>query len=129
MGIIDNLRLSSYIAAANAYDKSKNIFHGFLPMIETALLLSGEQDVISFLALQKQINDTFHVRIPKNTLRYLLQVLQDQGKIRFENRKNIFIDKREELKKQDEIGKNITGDFFLLFFGILGEKGEDCSSL
>lgn len=124
MGIIDNLRLSSYIAAANAYDESKNIFHGFLPMIETALLLSGEQDVVSFLALQKQINDAYQVRIPKTTLRYLLQVLQDHGKIRFEKRRNIFINKREELKKQDEIGRNATEDFFLLFGEYLEKKGK-----
>jgi len=126
MEIIDNLRLSSYIAAANAYDESKNIFHGFLPMIETALLLSGDQGVVSFLALQKQINDTYQVKIPKTTLRYLLEVLQNQGKIRFVHRKNIFIDKdkREEIQIHDETGRTITDDFFLIFIEYLEKRGK-----
>ena len=37
MDIFDNLRLASYAAAAEAFDQSKNIFCGFLPMIEHLL--------------------------------------------------------------------------------------------
>lgn len=129
MDIFDNLRLVSYVAAANVYDESKNLFHGFLPLIESVLQLKADRHSISFLALQQKINETYHVNIPKNTLRYLLKVLSSQGKVTFDDGKNVGIIKEKLLEQisQDENGKNAIEDFFLTFNKELEDNNKAAS--
>ena len=125
MDIYDNLKLASYVAAAEAFDNSQNIFYSFLPMVEPLLLLSEDKATISFLALQKSIDDTYGVSIPKSTLRYLIEMLEKEGKVRFVGG-NTIIPTREKIyleMSQRETDKNNIEDLFLDFQSYLVNNG------
>ena len=114
MDIFDNLRLASYAAAAEAFDQSKNIFCGFLPMIEHLLLISADKESVPFLALQQTIDTTYNVCIPKDTLRYLIQLLSAQGKVEFLNNRKIVIN-YQELSKSIATKEEINAEIEALF--------------
>lgn len=132
MGLGDNLQLISYMAAAESFNQGANIFECFKPLIESTLICSAEKGSISFLALQKQLNDLFHLAAPKATVRYLLDKLQQEGLLDFVDRKTIvlskielnrtFWDKRAEREAAIE-------DFFLEFNNFLIKKGIQISIL
>ena len=130
MNICDNLKLVSYVAAADAFDKSKNIFYGFLPMVESIIVLFLDKYSISFLFLQQKINETYQVNIPKETLRYLIDILVEQKKVRFISRKTI-IPIKENITtisyEANENNRNAIEDLFLEFQGYLIEKGHQVS--
>ena len=130
INIYDNLRLASYVSAAEAFNESKNVFLGFIPMVESMLVLSAEKQSISFLALQQKINETFQVKIPKDTLRYLLQTLESQGRIVFPDKKNIFPNKEKLTKEVEDREKalNEIEDFFLKFKDYLNKRELNASS-
>lgn len=90
MALYDNLKIASYAAAAAALDKSKDLFEGFLPLVETALSSSDGRKPVSFLGLQQWINEIHGVKIPKDTLRYLIDILEKQGKVEFDHKKMIY---------------------------------------
>lgn len=95
MAISDNLQLISYLAAAEVYNQGGNIFSCFQPLVEAVLMSNLNNESISFLSLQKKMDDLYHLSVPKTTLRRLLENLQVQGKIKFERRKTIFPYKNE----------------------------------
>lgn len=126
MSIYDNLKLVSYAAAADAFDKSKNIFCSFLPMIEVLLVLPEEKMSIQFLALQNLVNDAYGINIPKATLKYLLEMLEQQGKVRFLNGKTIVPTKQKiaEEVSLHGVNKDKIEDLFASFQEYLTERGE-----
>lgn len=126
MSIADNLKLVSYAAAADAFDKSKDIFMGFLPMIESLLVLPAEKYSVSFLGLQNTINATYQVDIPKSTLRYLLDMLEQQGKLRVIDGKTIVPTKAkiDEAFECFEVNRTSIDAFFFTFQNYLAEKNE-----
>lgn len=69
MSIYDNIRLASYSVAADAFDKSKDVFVSFVPLVESAIWSMTEKSTVSFLALQSKVNEIYTVKIPKDTLR------------------------------------------------------------
>ena len=127
INIYDNLRLASYVSAAEAFNESKNVFLGFIPMVESMMVLTAEKQSISFLALQQKINEYYQVKIPKDTLRYLLQTMEKQGGIVFSDKKNIFPEKEKLTKviEKREDALNVIEDFFLKFREYLNENGLD----
>lgn len=92
MVLFDNLKIASYAAAADAFDKSQDLFEGFLPLVETALCSYGAASSVSFLSLRDRINEIHGVDIQKETLRHLINILEAQGNVEFD-RKTIYPDK------------------------------------
>lgn len=127
MNIYENIRLVSYVSVADAFDKNKNVFHSFIPMVESMLLLSEGKLTISFLALQQRINEIYQVKIPKDTLKYLLGILEAQGKVRIISGKTV-VPTREKIADnylEYEHYKNDIEDFFIKFQQYLIESGLD----
>lgn len=126
LSIYDNIKLVSYAAAATAFDKSQNIFSGFLPMIENLLVLSDERLSISFLALQKLVDETYQVNIPKSTLRYLINLLEENGYVRFVDGRTIIPTKEKIIADIElfESNKCSIDDLFLAFQTHLSKTGQ-----
>ena len=118
MSTKDNLRLISYLTAAEIYDNGKNIFECFLPIIESTLICDDGKQDITFLRLQNKIHDIYNIVIPKSTLRRLLIILNDQNKIKFINNRKVILD-RDELNKvfwdKRENRENLIEDLFIAF--------------
>lgn len=118
MSTKDNLRLISYLTAAEIYDNGKTIFECFLPIIESTLICDDGKQDITFLRLQNKIHDIYNIVIPKSTLRRLLIILNDQNKIKFINNRKVILD-RDELNKvfwdKRENRENLIEDFFIAF--------------
>ena len=118
MDIKDNLRLISYLTAAEIYDNGKNIFECFLPIIESTLICDDGKQDITFLRLQNKIHEIYNIGIPKSTLRKLLIILNDQKKIKFINNRKITL-YTDELNKgfwdKRENRENLIDDFFIAF--------------
>ncbi len=118
MAIENNLQLISYLAAAEIYDQGKTIYECFLPIVESALICNEINQSISFLHLQSVLHEAYHLNVPKSTLKKLLDLLQDQKKIKFIDKRkivlcrdqlnNTFFDKREERE-------SLIEDFFIAF--------------
>lgn len=125
VSIYDNLRLASYTVAADAFDKSKDVFSSFLPLVESAILASTDKASITFLALQTKINEIYKIKILKDTLRYLLRILEKQGKLSFVQNRTIvpaesmlnpaYIAEQEAAKESIEV-------FFVSFQSYLSAK-------
>lgn len=116
--LYNNTQLCSYIFASDSFDKAKNIFYGFLPLIEAAIKECGYQKPISFLNLQQTINDIYGVNIPKATVRRLLEVLEEERKIKFEKKKRIIVDEAkldDNFWKDREFHEKEINDLFLSF--------------
>lgn len=126
MSAENNIQLISYLAAAEIYNNSKNIYECFLPIVESALMCDNTKDTISFLGLQNKLLEIYHLNVPKTTLRKLLELMQEQGKIEFVARKNItpcknelstaFFSKRAEMENSIE-------DFFIALNTFLVDNG------
>lgn len=82
-GAFDNLKLCSYLFAADTFDDGNKIFESFRPIIESVLVQVGKPN-ISFLALQEKIDEIYNTTIPKATLKTLLDSLRTEGKIKLE---------------------------------------------
>lgn len=118
MSAKDNLRLISYLTAAEIYDKGKNIFECFLPLIESTLMYDDRKHDITFLRLQNKIYEIYKIDIPKSTLRKLLFILSEQKKIKFTNNRKITLC-NDELNKdfwdKRESRENLIEEFFIAF--------------
>lgn len=118
MAIENNLQLISYLAAAEIYDKKKNIFDCFLPIIESALICDENKNDITFLRLQSKLYDIYNLNVPKSTLRKILFLLQEQKKIKFIDNRKIILCKDELntafFERRDE-RENLVEDFFIAF--------------
>lgn len=81
-----------------------------------------EKGNVSFLALQKKLNDIYRLETPKTTLRYLLEKLQQEGKLEFRDRKTIIPSKsklnKDFWEKRSE-KEAVVEDFFLEFNSFL----------
>lgn len=111
-GAYNNLKLCSYLFAADTYDNNNKIFDGFIPLIEIVLLHIDKKSIV-FNDLQNTINEVYSINIPKTTLDNLLRTLKAMGKIKYE-RSIIYIigemldaqyfDKRDKKEKElDEL--------------------------
>ena len=91
------------------------------------LLLSADKLSITFLAIQQRINETYQVKIPKDTLRYLLGILESQGKVRVLDGRTVIPTKDKITDDLIEIEqhRNIIEDFFLSFQQFLVCQGRD----
>lgn len=128
MALESNLQLVSYMATAEMCMKSENIYECFLPIVESVLMIYIDKRKISLIKLQNEINATYHLKVPKSTLKRTLQILHKQKKVRiFEYRKIVpyknelnasYWDKREERESAIE-------DFFLEFNSFLVENEMD----
>lgn len=131
MNIYDNLRLASYSVAADAFDKSKDVFTAFIPLVESAILTLTDKSSISFLALQNKINEIYKVNIPKDTLRYILNILETQEKLDFvQNRTivpSISMSSADYIDKQNSAKATIES-FFTSFQEYLSKKDAFPSS-
>lgn len=127
MAMYDNLKIASYAAAANAFDKSQNLFEGFLPLVETVLCSNGDMKSVSFLGLQQQINEIYGVKIPKDTLKYLINILETQQKVEFTHKKTISPTKDwlSEAIRTVDTHKSSTNVLFQRFRDYLSEN--ECS--
>lgn len=128
MAIENNLQLISYLAAAEVYNNNENIYECFLPIIESAVLCNSDKDSISFLNLQNRLQEIYHLDVPKSTLRRLLELLEEHGRIKFVNRRSI-IPCKDELNntffyaRQER--ENSINDFFISFNTYLVDEGID----
>lgn len=125
MSIYDNIRLASYSVAADAFDKSKDVFVSFVPLVESVIWSMTEKSTVSFLALQSKVNEIYTVNIPKDTLRYMLNILKHEGKIDFVQNKTIV--PLQPLLSSDYIAKQESAkaaieSFFASFHEYLSEK-------
>lgn len=124
MALESNLQLISYMATAEMCIKSENIYECFLPIVESVLMIYIDKTKISLIKLQNEINETYHLKVPKSTLKRTLQILHKQKKVRIVDYKKIvpykdelnasYWDKREERESAVE-------DFFLEFNSFLVE--------
>ncbi len=96
-------------------------------MVESMLLLSADKLSITFLAIQQRINETYHVKIPKDTLRYLLGILESQGKVRILDGRTVIPTKEKITSDLIEIEqhRNAIEEFFLSFQQFLIAQGHD----
>ncbi|NLI54283.1 MAG: hypothetical protein GX417_08135 [Clostridiales bacterium] len=121
----NNQKLVSYLTAAEAFNEGKNIYDSLLPLVESILITKSDALHISFLALQQEINNAYHLSIPKTTLRFLLSRLNQQGKIVFSDNRTIFPVKNELNRvfweNHDKRELNIE-DFFIEFSNFLLQK-------
>lgn len=124
----DNLQLISYLTAAEIYDKSQNIYECFLPIVESVLISNEGKNKITFNSLQNQINTSYHIDMPKSTLKRLLDILQEQKKVKLSTNKMVVLVKDKistafwEKRSDREI---IIGDFFIEFNSYLLNVGFD----
>lgn len=116
IGTYDNLKLCSYLFVADKFDNSEKIFESFSPIIESLLVNLGNQPYISFMALQEKIDEIYTTRIPKATLKMLLNNLKAEGKIKINNSR-IYINGEmldsqyfnERNKKEQELNELFLG--------------------
>ncbi len=130
MAIENNMQLISYLAAAEIYNQGQSLYSCFQPIIESALLGNIDKESISFLALQQKLRDTFHLNVPKSTLRQILENMEYQGKLRF-------VDKRTVIPYNSELNTSFwdgrkdreraVEEFFLTFNDFLIQKGVQIS--
>lgn len=131
MNVYDNLRLASYSVAADAFDKSKDVFTAFIPLVESAILTLPGKSSISFLALRNKINEIYKVDIPKDTLRYILNILEKQEKLDFVQNRTIIpsisMQSTDYIDKQNS-AKTTIESFFTAFQEYLSKKDTFPSS-
>ena len=89
MALESNLQLISYMATAEMCIKSENIYECFLPIVESVLMIYIDKTKISLIKLQNEINETYHLKVPKSTLKRTLQILHKQKKVRIVDYKKI----------------------------------------
>jgi len=120
-----SLKLCSYYFVSKTFDDGKNVFHSFIPILESVFHSNPIKDTFSFLEIQNLINSNFDVKIPKETLRQLLDALQYDGKIRFEKNR-IIIDREiydsNYWSNKTNIENSISDLFFAFREYLLGLK-------
>ena len=112
----NNVKLCSYLFAADSYENGKKIIDSFIPLIESTIYIMGEKE-ISFLDLQNRINELYCTDIPKATLKNLLKHLSAEKKITIERNRLKIIDgifDSEYYNSMDRKGQEVN-DLFLDF--------------
>lgn len=122
----DNLKLCSYMFAADSFDNCQKIFDSFSPLLESILVGSGSR-TIAFLALKNKIDEIYNTKIPSATLHYLLDKLRHEGKIKID-KNYIYINGEmfdaRYFQQRDEKEQQAT-NLFLSFREFMIEHNEE----
>lgn len=128
MALQSNIQLISYIATAEMCNKSENIYEYFLPIVESVLMIYIDKTKVSLIKLQSEIEQVYHIKVPKSTLERTLQMLHKQKKIKIINYRKI-VPYKDELNRsywdKREERENAIEDFFLEFNTFLIANGID----
>lgn len=123
----DNVVLCAYLYVQDAYNRSKNLFDGFTVLIESVLAKYSVKDV-KFLALHQDINDAFHLKMPKATLINLLERLE-RKKVIFRPRGKNYIQIQVDMLQgqfQENTDKQMElSELFLGFRQALLDQGKE----
>lgn len=128
MSIENNLQLISYLAAAETYNQGKSIYECFLPIVESVLIHYIDKSKISLVKLQNEINENYHLNVPKSTLKSALQILHQQKKIKILDYRKILPHKNElnsSFWENRSDRENAIEDFFLEFNSFLVKNKID----